>query len=103
MTSERSETLQDQNIEAYPILFGEHKLESSEAPSQKHSKMMLLRCRYCDNLFDSTFAAEDFAFLSIQQNESGTVHLCPHCGHLSIYLLKDYLEDGDKMKGHQGT
>ena len=96
MTGEQSGTLQEQNIEAYPIPFDEQKLASSDSPSQKHTKMMLLKCRYCHNLFDSTFSTEDFAYVSTQQNEAGTVHLCPHCGQLSIYLLKDYLEDADK-------
>ncbi|MGI0080226.1 MAG: hypothetical protein ACRECH_11430 [Nitrososphaerales archaeon] len=83
----------NQKIEAYPIEIRHEQLSSDEAHSNPSDNVkMLIKCKSCAKLFDSTFTAEEFASLPKDQNESGTLHLCPHCGQLSIYLLKDYVE-----------
>ena len=53
---------------------------------------MVVSCMSCGQEFDSTFSVEDFAALSKEQHEAGTLHLCPFCGNLSIYEMKDYHE-----------
>jgi len=58
----------------------------------KLDKKMVLNCKSCGLDFDSTFSVDEFSLLSEDQNRSGTLHLCPHCGNLSIYELKDYQE-----------
>jgi uncharacterized protein (DUF983 family) len=55
-------------------------------------KKMVLKCKSCGSDFDSTFSVDEFSLLSEDQNRSGTLHLCPHCGNLSIYELRDYRE-----------
>jgi hypothetical protein len=55
-------------------------------------KKMVLKCKSCGSDFDSTFSVYEFSLLSEDQNRSGTLHLCPHCGNLSIYELSDYRE-----------
>jgi len=57
----------------------------------KTAKMVLV-CKYCSSSFDSTFTVDEFSLISGQQLESGTLHICPHCGNLSIYLMTDYRE-----------
>jgi hypothetical protein len=59
---------------------------------EKQSNKMVLKCKSCGSYFDSTFSVEEFSSLPPDQNESGTLHLCPQCGNLSIYELKDYKE-----------
>jgi len=56
------------------------------------ARKMVLKCKACRADFDSTFSVEDFASLATDQLEAGTLHLCPNCGNLSIYELKDYRE-----------
>jgi uncharacterized C2H2 Zn-finger protein len=56
-------------------------------------KMMQVRCVKCGNLFESTFSVDDFHSLPSSFTDGGTLHLCPHCGHLGIYSLKDYVEN----------
>jgi len=53
---------------------------------------MVLKCKTCGTEFDSTFSVEEFSMLPREQYEAGTLHLCPNCGNLSIYGLKDYRE-----------
>ena len=53
---------------------------------------MTLKCKSCLKYFDSTFSVEEFSLLPKDQNTAGTLHLCPHCGNLSIYKLEDYEE-----------
>ena len=60
--------------------------------SVPEERMMILHCRTCGKPFDSTFAVNDFAALSSEQLKAGTIHLCPHCGELAIYQLRDYQE-----------
>jgi len=55
-------------------------------------KKMVLRCKSCGKEFDSTFSVEEFSMISEEQRDAGTLHLCPSCGNLSIYELKDYFE-----------
>jgi hypothetical protein len=79
-------------IIAYPLRsnseIGLGKLNSDQKPEPK----MVITCKSCNQEFDSTFSVEDFATLPKEQYESGTLHLCPFCGILSIYALKDYHE-----------
>lgn len=84
----------DRKIEAYPIETRQEQMSSSEIRDRSEKRKMLLKCKSCLNFFDSTFTTDEFALLPKDQNESGTLHLCPHCGQLSIYLLKDYTENG---------
>ncbi len=65
---------------------------TSELPSSQNEKKMVLKCKSCGENFDSTFSVEEFSLLPEDQNGSGTLHLCPQCGNLSIYELKDYRE-----------
>lgn len=82
----------DHKIEAYPIEIKRQQLPNETPRDSSGKGEMLLKCKSCGKLFDSTFTTADFALLPKDQNESGTLHLCPHCGQLSIYLLKDYAE-----------
>ena len=61
----------------------------------KNDKYMVIQCRECNRSFDSTFTTSDFASLPVKQFEAGTLHLCPHCGNLSAYLLSDYKEPSE--------
>ncbi|MDG6995258.1 MAG: hypothetical protein JRN52_04980 [Nitrososphaerota archaeon] len=63
-----------------------------EIRSVPEERRMILHCRTCSKPFDSTFAVNDFAALSAEQLKAGTIHLCPHCGELAIYQLRDYEE-----------
>jgi len=63
-----------------------------ESDNSRNSKKMVLKCKACGGDFDSTFSVEEFSLLPEDQNKSGTLHLCPHCGNLSIYELRDYQE-----------
>ena len=77
------------NVEGYPI-----NLESTSLKQEEQKKkMMLVKCRSCAKSFDTTFTVQDFETLSRNQMESGTLHLCPQCGNLSLYVLKDYFEE----------
>ena len=68
-------------------------LNNVENPRESNPQMkMLLKCKSCGKIFNSTFTAEDFETIPAEQYEAGTLHLCPHCGALSTYLLKDYFE-----------
>lgn len=58
----------------------------------KDQGKMRLECHSCGKSFDSTFTVEDFGSLPLEQYEAGTLHLCPYCGDLGIYQLKDYKE-----------
>ncbi len=91
--NETSTNSLNQDTEAYPIQM-EPKLNRRHPDiDDQRAEKMLLKCRSCKKVFDSTFTREEFSSLSIDQNESGTLHLCPHCGNLAIYLLKDYFEN----------
>jgi Zn ribbon nucleic-acid-binding protein len=59
-------------------------------------KLMLVKCVNCGKLFDSSFTVNDFQNLSAEQMESGTLHLCVHCGHLGLYRIRDYIETKDE-------
>jgi len=72
---------------AYPVT-----LASRDEIPLKETKKMVLKCKSCGQEFDSTFSTEEFSMLSKEQYEAGTLHLCPTCGNLSIYVLKDYEE-----------
>jgi hypothetical protein len=61
-------------------------------PEDKLEPKMVVTCKSCGKEFDSTFTFEDFAALSKEQFEAGTLHLCPFCGNLSLYEMKDYHE-----------
>jgi predicted RNA-binding Zn-ribbon protein involved in translation (DUF1610 family) len=81
-------TLEDEpKALAYPVT-----LTSKVVAPLKETKKMVLRCKSCGQEFDSTFSIEEFSMLSKEQYEAGTLHLCPSCGNLSIYTLKDYKE-----------
>ncbi len=58
-------------------------------------KLMVIRCKACNRCFDTTFTPSELASLPVNQFEAGTLHLCPHCGHLATYLLSDYMESSD--------
>ena len=90
MSSDLNLIPKTKNTEAYPI-----NLDVSAPPKQdeQEKKMMLVKCRSCAKSFDTTFNVQDFETLSRNQMESGTLHLCPHCGNLSLYVLKDYCEE----------
>ncbi len=72
---------------AYPVT-----LISKDVTPLKETKKMVLKCKSCGQDFDSTYSIEEFSMLSKEQYEAGTLHLCPSCGNLSIYVLKDYGE-----------
>jgi DNA-directed RNA polymerase subunit RPC12/RpoP len=57
------------------------------------TKMMMAKCAKCGRLFDSSFTVDDFQRLSVEQMESGTLHMCVYCGHVGLYLIRDYVED----------
>lgn len=61
----------------------------------KNEKYMVIQCKACNRFFDSTFTTSEFALLPVKQFEAGTLHLCPHCGNLSAYLLSDYKEPSE--------
>jgi predicted RNA-binding Zn-ribbon protein involved in translation (DUF1610 family) len=78
---------------AYPLNYpATSQVTENAADDSKLSKKMILKCKSCGASFDSTFSSEEFSMLSQDQNRSGTLHLCPNCGNLSIYELKDYQE-----------
>jgi len=56
------------------------------------TRKVALSCKSCKGEFDSTFSVEEFSALPHDQFGTGTLHLCPHCGNLSIYMLTDYHE-----------
>jgi len=70
----------------------EMKQISDSDGSKAETAKMVLACKSCSISFDSTFTVDEFSLVSEQQFESGTLHICPHCGNLSIYLMKDYRE-----------
>lgn len=51
---------------------------------------MEIVCKSCRKNFESTFSVDEFSLITESQDDSGTLHLCPHCGNLSIYSLVDY-------------
>jgi DNA-directed RNA polymerase subunit RPC12/RpoP len=53
---------------------------------------MVLTCKSCGKTFSSTFSVGEMEDISQEQYEAGTLHLCPHCGNLSMYLIRDYHE-----------
>ncbi len=55
-------------------------------------RKMIVHCKNCRTLFDSTFTSKDFEYLSDDRFEVGTLHLCPVCGNLGTYFRKDYTE-----------
>ena len=61
-------------------------------PVTTNEPKMVVTCKACGKEFDSTFTLDDFAALSKEQFEAGTLHLCPFCGNLSLYEMKDYHE-----------
>ena len=68
-------------------------LNNGDETALKRLKMkMWLKCKSCGKVFNSTYTSEEFATIPKEQYEAGTLHLCPHCGSLSTYLLKDYFE-----------
>ncbi len=79
---------------AYELNYSALHGKSDSAPdlTDFNDRKMALKCKACGLDFDSTFSVEEFSLLSEDQNRSGTLHLCPHCGNLSIYELKDYRE-----------
>ncbi len=66
--------------------------EPNEIAEVEKEHRMSLKCKSCGRFFDSTFTVEEFASLPTDQTEVGTLHLCPSCGALAIYHLKDYVE-----------
>lgn len=68
------------------------KLSGESSLLSKGARKMILRCKSCGRKFDSTFSVDEFSSLPSGQFEAGTLHLCPDCGNLSIYELKDYQE-----------
>ncbi len=59
----------------------------------KNMTKMSLNCKSCGESFDSTFTVAEYESLPTEQYEAGTLHICPHCGFLGTYLLKDYKEE----------
>ncbi len=94
--SNESSTQNTEKIKPYAVAaHGVHfDLSScSSSPGIKvGSPAMLVKCRACGREFDSTFTVDDFAKLRLDQKESGTLHLCPHCGTLGLYVIRDYFE-----------
>jgi len=84
--------IKSSEIIAYTVHSISQKGSGNMAHDQKPDPKMVLTCKSCKEEFDSTFSVEDFATLPKEQYESGTLHLCPSCGNLSIYELKDYHE-----------
>ncbi|MDA4112276.1 MAG: hypothetical protein OK439_07020 [Thaumarchaeota archaeon] len=79
-------------ITAYAVPSSSKESPEGMKEKQKVDPKMALACKSCHAEFDSTFSVEDFVTLSKEQYEAGTLHLCPFCGNLSIYELKDYHE-----------
>lgn len=95
-TSNNLTNLETDDSLAYPLIYRSVDPETGmkkrdQSPSEKDRKMVL-KCKACRADFDSTFSIEEFSMLSRKQYEAGTLHLCPNCGNLSIYELKDYRE-----------
>jgi len=59
----------------------------------KNMSKMSVNCKSCGKSFDSTFTVAEYESLPAEQYEAGTLHLCPYCGFLGTYLLKDYEEE----------
>jgi DNA-directed RNA polymerase subunit RPC12/RpoP len=74
---------------AYPLSYKKSN-KGAVLTDRTTNQRMVLKCKSCGSEFDSTFSVEEFSLLSKEQYEAGTLHLCPHCGNLSIYELKDY-------------
>ena len=66
---------------------------AAEVMTLKTKNKMSLICKSCREAFDSAFTVADFESLAVEQYEAGTLHICPHCGFLGTYLLKDYKEE----------
>ena len=83
-------------VVGYPVkISSESKSVESMIQGDQEPKMVV-SCKSCGQEFDSTFSVNDFAALSKEQHEAGTLHLCPFCGNLSIYEMKDYHERQSK-------
>jgi DNA-directed RNA polymerase subunit RPC12/RpoP len=71
-------------------------LSCDDNVSSKHYRpkskvgMMLVECASCGEIFNSNFSISEFNSLSVDQLESGTLHLCNRCGHLGLYKIRDY-------------
>ena len=90
--SKNSETNNATTVVAYPVVINAEKQSEQVLNQQEPEPKMVVSCKACGKEFDSTFSVDDFAGLSKEQHEAGTLHLCPFCGNLSIYELKDYHE-----------
>jgi predicted RNA-binding Zn-ribbon protein involved in translation (DUF1610 family) len=95
-TNATNELSTDANL-AYPLNYPitSHENETGKMDSvmtEPEQKKMVLKCKACGNDFQSTFSVREFSMLSQEQFEAGTLHLCPDCGNLSIYKMKDYRE-----------
>jgi DNA-directed RNA polymerase subunit RPC12/RpoP len=66
--------------------------DSSSTDIKRSSSAMLVKCRACGEEFDSPLAVDDFPKLLLDQKESGTLQMCPHCGTLGLYAIRDYCE-----------
>lgn len=80
-------------IDAYDVSFNLNGISkgADKTISQKN-KAMKVNCRACGRSFETTFSVDDFERLSSDQSEAGTLHICPHCGDLGLYKMKDYFE-----------
>ncbi len=80
-------------IEAYyiPVDLSGISKEADKTINRKN-KAMMVNCRACGRSFETTFSVDDFERLSSDQSEAGTLHICPHCGDLGLYKMKDYFE-----------
>ncbi len=57
-------------------------------------RRLMVKCNKCGSLFDSMFTDNDIEKLPRDQLDVGTFHLCPYCGYLGVYHLKNYLVEG---------
>ena len=81
-------------VESYPISIElKSPIAVGETSKEEMKELMKVKCRTCRKIFDTTFTVEDFESLPRDQIQSGTLHLCPYCGDLSLYMLKDYFEN----------
>jgi hypothetical protein len=65
-------------------------MQSRIGEEKMNQEKMVLTCKFCGKNFDSTFSVKEIEQISEEQFEAGTLHLCPYCGNLSTYQIRDY-------------
>jgi hypothetical protein len=95
MNHESTTTQNTEKIKPYSLVTESARsgfIDDSPSVHDKKALSMIVSCRACGREFESTFTNEDFAKLPLIQKESGTLHICPHCGNLGLYAIRDYHE-----------